>query len=319
MKISAVIRAYNEGQHIGRLLHGLQRQTVTPDEIIVVDSGSDDDTVDVALRHGARVVPIAKEEFTFGRSLNYGCNAAEGDLLLLVSAHVYPVFDTYVEHLMAPFVQQQTALTYGRQIGDHRTKYSESRVLAKWFPEQSIKNQSHPFSNNANAIVRKDVWDKLRYDESLTGLEDLEFAKRALDLGLLIDYVAEAPVVHVHEETWSTIRNRYRREAIAYKKIMHEAQFTGREAFLLAMGNIASDYKHAAREGEILNNIVEIPKFRIAQFLGAAEGFRTDPTLSQNLMRRFYYPDLRRRPQREFSGEPIDYNFDDGLRLGDLR
>lgn len=308
MRVSAVIRAYNEGAHIGRLLQGLERQTKQLDEVIVVDSGSSDDTVAIARRHGARIVTIAKEEFSFGRSLNYGCEAAEGDLLLLVSAHVYPIYDTYVEHMVAPFETAQTAIAYGRQVGDHRTKYSESRVMMKWFPEESIKNQSHPFSNNANAMIRKEVWDKLRYDESLTGLEDLDMAKRALDLGLRIDYVADAPIVHVHEETWSTIRNRYRREAIAYKQIMHEEQFSAGEAVMLAAVNIVSDYWHAAREGQVWGNLAEIPKFRIAQFLGAAEGFRTDPTLSQSLRRRFYYPDLRRRSTGEVPGRPIVYD-----------
>lgn len=308
MTVSAVIRAYNEAEHIGRLLDGLEKQTCHVDEVVLVDSGSSDDTVAIAKARGARIVTISKEEFTFGRSLNFGCEVAKGDLLLIVSAHVYPIYDTYVEHMTAPFVDANTAIAYGRQVGDHRTKYSESRVMMKWFPEESIKNQGHPFSNNANAIIRRDAWSQLRYDERLTGLEDLDMAKRALELGMRIDYVAEAPVVHVHEESWSTIRNRYRREAIAYKQIMKEEQFSGREAVVLAGVNIASDYWHAFRSGEVWTNLSEIPKFRVAQFLGAAEGFRTDPSLSQSLRRRFYYPDVRRRPAREVPGTPIDYD-----------
>lgn len=307
MGVSAVVRAYNEAEHIGRLLSGLERQTLPPDEIVVVDSGSTDDTVSIARSFGARIVTIDKEEFTFGRSLNFGCDAAKGDLLLIVSAHVYPIYDTFVEHLAAPFTDPSTAITYGRQVGDHRTKYSESRVMAKWFPEDSIKNQGHPFCNNANAMIRKDVWSELRYDERLTGLEDLDMAKRVIERGMHLDYVAESPVVHVHEETWSTIRNRYRREAMAYRQIMHEEQFSSPEAVMLAAASIASDYWHAFLAKEIVGNLVEIPKFRVAQFLGAAEGFRTDPRLSQSLMKRFYYPDLRRRPSREVPGNPIDY------------
>ncbi|GAA2137917.1 glycosyltransferase [Nocardioides koreensis] len=307
--VTAVIRAYNEGAHLGRLLHGLRHQTRPVDEIVVVDSGSSDDTVQIAEDHGCRVVNIAKEDFTFGRSLNYGCEAAKGELLLIVSAHVYPVYDTYVQHMVAPFDESETAIAYGRQIGDERTKFSESRIMMKWFPEESIHSQGHPFSNNANAIIRKDIWSRLRYDERLTGLEDLDLAKRALELGLRMDYVAEAPVVHVHEETWSTIRNRYRREAIAYKKIMREEQFTAPEAIVLAGANIASDYWHAWRHGQLLTNLSEIPKFRVAQFLGAVEGFRTSPTVSQSLLRRFYYPtDMARPALREVAGQQIEYD-----------
>lgn len=71
-RVSAVIRALNEGQHIGRLLRGLEQQTVKPDEIILVDSGSTDDTVAIAKAAGCTVVRIAKNEFSFGRALNRG-------------------------------------------------------------------------------------------------------------------------------------------------------------------------------------------------------------------------------------------------------
>jgi rhamnosyltransferase len=307
-----VIRAYNEAAHLGRLLNGLGQQTVPVDEIVVVDSGSGDETVQIAEDANCRVVHIAKEEFTFGRSLNYGCDAAKGELLLILSAHVYPLYDTYVAHMVQPFAEGDTAIAYGRQVGDHRTKYSEARILQQWFPAESIRNQPHPFSNNANAVIRKDIWSELRYDERLTGLEDLDLAKRALARGLRLDYIAEAPVVHVHEETWSTIRNRYRRESIAYKTIMDEEQFSARAAVLLAGVNIASDYWHALRDGELRSNFTEIPKFRVAQFLGAAEGFRDDPGMSQRLRRRFYYPDLARDEPTSAIGNLISYDENDG-------
>ncbi|GEP39789.1 hypothetical protein NPS01_34520 [Nocardioides psychrotolerans] len=308
MRVTAVVRAYNEAAHLGRLLQGLRSQTTPVEEIVVVDSGSADDTVKIATEGGCRVVHISKEEFTFGRSLNYGCNAAKGELLLILSAHVYPLYDTFVDHMLKPFSDPATALAYGRQVGDGRTKYAEARIMQQWFPTESIRNQPHPFSNNANAIIRKDVWAQMRYDERLTGLEDLDMAKRALALGMRLDYVAEAPVVHVHEETWSTIRNRYRREAIAYKAIMDEEQFSAWEAVALAGINIASDYWHAMRDRQLKTNLVEIPKFRAAQFLGAAEGFRTDPGMSQGLRRRFYYPDLARLSPNDAIGNRIDYD-----------
>lgn len=308
MTVTAVIRAHNEGAHLGRLLHGLQRQTVPVDEIVLVDSGSEDETVLIAESSGCKIVHIDKQDFTFGRSLNYGCEAASGDLLLIVSAHVYPVYDTYVQRLVEAFQGRDTAIAYGRQVGDHRTAFAESRIMTKWFPKESIRNQGHPFSNNANCMVRREVWSDLRYNEQLTGLEDLDFAKRAIELGLRIDYVAEAPVVHVHEEDWQTVRNRYRREAIAYKRIMHEAEFSSSEAVGLALANIASDYYHALREGKLLTNLTGIPKFRVAQFLGAVEGFRT-ANVTQSLRRRFYYPTDTSRPQQaDALGDRIDYD-----------
>jgi rhamnosyltransferase len=289
-RVSAVIRAYNESKHIGRLLRGLGQQTVKPDEIILVDSGSTDDTVAIAESLGCRIVHIAKEEFSFGRALNRGCDAASGDILLFASAHVYPVYNTYVEHIVNAFDRKGVAIAYGRQVGDERTKFSESRVMLKWFPHQNIWDQGHPFSNNANAAVLKSVWQELPYDESLTGLEDLDFAKRALAKGYKISYVADAPVVHVHEESWSIIRNRYRREAMAYARIVEGASMSLPSAVGLALSNIASDYKEAVKVNRLRTNVLSIPQFRFAQFIGAWEGFRAPDHVSASLRERFYYP-----------------------------
>ncbi|MGY4712347.1 glycosyltransferase family 2 protein [Mycolicibacterium sp. CBM1] len=310
-RVSAVIRAYNESKHIGRLLKGLEQQTVAPDEIVLVDSGSTDDTVAIAEAAGCRIVHIAKEEFSFGRALNRGCAAASGEVLLFASAHVYPVYNTYVEHIVKAFDRRGVAIAYGRQVGDERTKFSESRVMLKWFPNQNIWDQGHPFSNNANAAVLKSVWEESPYDESLTGLEDLDFAKKALGRGYKISYVADAPVVHVHEESWSIIRNRYRREAMAYARIMEGAKMSLPDAVGLAVTNIASDYKEAVKLNRLRGNVLSIPQFRLAQFVGAWEGFRSPDHVSARLRERFYYPaDSRNADIPAEPGLKIQYSED---------
>jgi glycosyltransferase involved in cell wall biosynthesis len=289
-RVSAVIRAYNEGKHIGRLLTGFRQQTVKPDQIILVDSGSTDDTVAIAESAGCTIVHIAKSDFSFGRALNRGCAAASGEILLFASAHVYPVYNTYVEHIVSAFDRSGVGIAYGRQVGDERTKFSESRVMLKWFPNQNIWDQDHPFSNNANAAVLKSVWQESPYDETLTGLEDLDFAKKAIDRGHKIAYVADAPVVHVHQETWSTIRNRYRREAMAYARIVEGSKMTLANALELALSNIAGDYRQAVKANCLRSNVVSIPQFRFAQFIGAWQGFRAPDDVSERLLQRFYYP-----------------------------
>lgn len=289
-RVSAVIRAYNEAKHIGRLLEGLDKQTVKPDEIIVVDSGSTDETVAIAGAAGCTVVHISKSDFSFGRALNLGCSAASGDILLFASAHVYPVYDTHVEHMLSAFDRDGVAIVYGRQVGDERTKFSESRVMLKWYPRQNIWDQGHPFSNNANAAVLRSAWQESPYDEALTGLEDLDFAKKAISRGHKIAYVADAPVVHVHEESWNVIRNRYRREAMAYSRIVEGSSMSLAAALSLALTNVVGDYKDALKARRLRGNMVSIPQFRTAQFIGAWQGFRSPDDVSAQLRKRFYYP-----------------------------
>src|SRR5438552_9492978 len=96
-KVSIIIRCHNEEEHIGRLLSGILQQTIKDVEIILVDSGSTDATLSIARRYPVRILHIAPQEFSFGRSLNRGCEAAEGELLVFASAHVYPLYKDWLE------------------------------------------------------------------------------------------------------------------------------------------------------------------------------------------------------------------------------
>ena len=81
MKVSIVLRTYNEQKHLNELLDGIRQQRGEGLEIetVIVDSGSTDDTLKIAAKYPVKVVPIKKEEFSFGRSLNLGCAAATGN------------------------------------------------------------------------------------------------------------------------------------------------------------------------------------------------------------------------------------------------
>ena len=293
--VSIVIRCLNEEEHIGRLLAGIRRQTLQPIEIIIVDSGSTDATLEIASRFSVRILSIEPESFSFGRSLNLGCEAALGEITVIVSAHVYPVYDTWLEELVTGFDDPEVALIYGRQRGDEGARYSERQIMEQWFPARSSRRQEHPFCNNANAAIRRAVWERFPYNEELTGLEDLDWAKRARESGHHISYAAEAPVIHVHRETWGQIINRYRREAIAQRHIYGETRIGLGGAVALAGFNIVMDYYHAARERVLFRNLAAIPAFRSAQFWGTYRGFAQRGPVPSLLKRRFYYPNGWRR------------------------
>jgi len=107
---SIVIRAFNEEQHIGKLLTGILQQTIQDREIILVDSGSTDATPEIAAKFPVKIVQINPAEFTFGRSLNRGVAAAAGEFVVIISAHCYPVYPDWLEQLLAPFEDPQVAV-----------------------------------------------------------------------------------------------------------------------------------------------------------------------------------------------------------------
>lgn len=291
MDASIVIRAFNEEDHLPRLLEEIEKQETDYDfETILVDSGSTDSTVDIARSHEARIHRIKPENFTFGYSLNQGIEQANGRFCVIVSAHCYPATDRWLDNLLELFENEDDALVYGKQRGNHVTRFSEHQVFARWFPEESIENQETPFCNNANAAIRRSVWEDFQYDEDLTGLEDLDWARRVRERGYRIHYAADAPVYHVHEETNSEIFNRYKREAIAFKDVFPEEQFSFLDFVQLFFSNVFSDYYHALLDGELLANFLDIPRFRFLQFWGTYQGYQFKDSVNKDLRQRFYYP-----------------------------
>lgn len=308
MNCSIIIRAYNEEKHLGRLLEGIQQQTLKDVEVILVDSGSTDSTVSIAESFGAQVVNIRPEEFTFGRSLNHGIKEAKREFIVIASAHVYPVYPDWLETLLRPFQDDSVALTYGKQRAPDFAKFSEQQIFHQWYPDGSKPKQETAFCNNANAAIRKSLWGQNQYDETLTGLEDLAWAKRAQEQGYAIAYVAEAEIVHVHTETPRGVFNRYRREAMAFKKIFPESHFNVYDFLRLTITNILSDLWHAARERRLWKNITSIFWFRLMQFHGTRVGQRQTSLVTPQLRETFYYARGRKpKDGAKRDVEPIRY------------
>jgi glycosyltransferase involved in cell wall biosynthesis len=288
-KISVIIRCYNEQHHISKLLDGILKQTAKNVEIVLVDSGSTDATLSIASNYPVKILSIKPEEFSFGRSLNIGCEAAQGEFIVIASAHVHPVNNIWLERLLAPFSDPKVALVYGRQRGDEINRYSEHRIFAIIFPEYSNLHQNKPFCNNANAAIRKKIWEQIPYDESLTGLEDTDWAKRAMGLGYYIAYAADAEIIHIHNETPRGIYNRYRREAIAMKHIFPQKRFYFYNFLWSLVANVIADYFHACRDKVLWQNILDILMYRVMQFWGGYQGFREKELFLNNYLRRVFY------------------------------
>jgi len=292
MTCSLIIRCYNEERHLPRLLEAVERQSVQPLEVIVVDSGSTDSTVRIAKEYGARVLHIARHDFSFGRSLNLGAETARGEYLVLASAHVYPLNQRWIEGLLAPFTNQSVAMVYGGQRGVERSKFSEHQIFKQWFPPLSSPDQAHAFCNNANAAIKRSVWTTLRYDENLPGLEDIHWAKRALERDLKIVYQADAIVAHVHEESYLQIFRRYQREAIGLRAIFPWEAMTRRQALSLYVSSVRADLAQAHRSGKFRQVFRSVMAFRAAQYWGAYCGLNWHGSMTEDVRSRLYYPSV---------------------------
>lgn len=239
-----------------------------------------------------------------------GIARSTAELIVLASAHVYPVYPDWLEVLLQPFMNPKVGLTYGKQRGDSRSKFTEQQIFRQWFPDSPHPIQAHPFCNNANAAIRKSLWEANPYEETLPGLEDLEWANRIFQQGLLIQYVPEAEIIHVHEESPKGVLNRYLREGMAFKRIFPHEKFGLGDFFRLGWVNIWHDLRDAKSQGVFSRVWKEIIWFRLVQFWGTYQGYNQSGPLTAQLRQRFYYPNQPLSPagNHDRPVAPIQYN-----------
>ncbi|MCF8275163.1 MAG: glycosyltransferase [Flavobacteriales bacterium] len=289
--VSVVIRTYNEEKHLYELLRAVSDQkSLHTIEIVMVDSGSTDKTLQIANSFGVTLVNIKKSDFTFGRSLNFGCNAAKGDYLIFISGHCIPENNQWIVNLVKPFENPEIAMSYGRQIGTDDTKFSEHQIFAKYFPEYDKIPQEGFFSNNANSAIRKSLWKELPFDEELTGLEDMYWSKEMCNRGFKIAYSSKAAVYHIHEESWRQVRIRYEREAIALQAIMPEIHLSIWDFMRYVTAGVFSDVSKALEQKKLLGNFFSIVAFRTCQFYGSYRGNHEHRKLSKHRKETYFYP-----------------------------
>lgn len=291
IQASIIIRTLNEARYLPQLLEAIDAQrSEFRSEVILVDSGSTDGTLEIAHAHGCRILTITKEEFSFGRSLNIGCEAAIGEFLVMISGHCVPCHGSWLQRLLSPLADGIVAYSYGRQLGGPDTHWSEHRIFAKYFPEQSDLPQRGIYCNNANSALLKEAWTRYKFDESLTGLEDMHLAQRLVADGGMVGYVAEAGVFHYHHERWPQVRTRFEREALALQRIRPELVVRKRDLVRYLARGVAADIQHARQNRVPLNRLRDVWRYRLAQYWGSYSGNRLSRDVSASMRESYFYP-----------------------------
>ncbi|MEI6334670.1 MAG: MBL fold metallo-hydrolase [Methylococcaceae bacterium] len=293
IQASIIIRTLNEAVHLEALLLNIAAQQTSGlhHEIILVDSGSTDGTLEIAQRHGCHIHHITREEFSFGRSLNIGCEAARGEILVIISGHCHPTNQYWLQRLCQPILDGNADYAYGRQVGGPQSHFSESCIFAKYYPEQSSNRQSDFFCNNANSAISQQIWFTYKFDETLTGLEDMELGQRLIRGGGKVSYVAEACVIHYHNESWPQVERRFEREAIALKKIMPSVHIQPYDMCRYIITGIWKDFKCAWRGKVWCAMAGQIIRYRINQYYGSFKGNHEHRKLSHAEKEKYFFPD----------------------------
>jgi len=214
-KVSIVIRTLNEGRFLGEVLRAINDQNDDEFEVtvVVVDSGSTDNTLEIAKQYDADLIEIEPEFFTFGGALNVGFEfSKKADVVVSLSGHCIPVDKNWIKYLLDPIINKQAELTFGKQSAPDFVRTSERNYFYSKYKLMQQGYIGEEFFNNGNSAVRLDVWEKHKYDENLNAQEDIEFAVRVGKHGARVFYEPKAEVIHVHDDTNIKVYKRLVRE-----------------------------------------------------------------------------------------------------------
>jgi rhamnosyltransferase len=221
---TVIVRSKNEERVIERSLSLLRRQTVDI-ELIVVDSGSRDRTVEIARRYSDQLIELPAEDFTFGYALNVGARNASTPFHFAVSAHCFPERRDWVELSLRHYDREDVAGTVGlRHLPD-------GSPIGATFYQDARHARANPywgFSNHASSW-RAAVWERFPFDEAIEAAEDKEWALRVLEAGGVI---AVDPALWVdYSHVWrSGAVSTYRRQKRCARAI---ASFAGPSPYSL--------------------------------------------------------------------------------------
>jgi len=204
MKISFLIRTLNEADDLQKTLKLIHTQNGNHNiEVIIVDSGSTDDTLNIAKKNNCKILLMNQEEWSWGSSLNYGFENIKNDYVVIISAHCFLSSLDFINNLEKLVIKYSTIVGfYGQQIALEYYDPFEEYELYNWYPNKEVKmNKKSQLIgiSNACSIVKRTIWLKYKYNDTVDSLEDSIWAHKVMDEGYELLYSNKISVYHSHK------------------------------------------------------------------------------------------------------------------------
>jgi len=197
--VSILVRTYNEEKFLGLTLESIFAQQGVRFEVIVIDSGSTDNTIEIAKEFDVRIFQIAQEDFSYGRSLNIGANLSRGSIVVNLSAHAIPKDNFWLSNLVSKVGKDDIVAVHGRELSiEGHAGLFEQKILADAYGEFEIKRKNDFYFSNANSAIKKDLLLAFPFDETLNWAEDQLWASKIQKKGYATLYNPKASVYHSH-------------------------------------------------------------------------------------------------------------------------
>jgi len=222
--VTVALLTRNAGPLLERLLGAVRAQeTSRAVEIVAIDSGSTDETLETLARHSARVTSITAEAFNFGRTRDRVFEEARAPIVINLSQDAIPAHGRWLENLIAPFSEPGVAASCGRSVSDPARDYAQFpwERNGYFYFTREMKKFGRRYGrglSNANSAIRRTVWEQIRFGDASIG-EDYRFQTRLRPEDGRIVFPNDAPVLHHHNYTAAQLYKRCRNEGMGLREM----------------------------------------------------------------------------------------------------
>jgi len=247
--VSIVIPTYNAGDAFETLLQKITRQKkVRSIEIVVVDSGSADRTVEYCEKYGVNLMQIPNKEFSHSYARNLGAKNARGEILILMTQDASPLDEYWVYEMIKPIITGEAVAVscqeysgkdidlYYRCASESHAKFQgvfyEDKLNVFDSKDDSITLRKKASLNDVASAIRTDVFSRYLYRFGYA--EDLDMGIRLLKDGYAIKLIKATRVVHGHNRAAGYYMKRGLVEFIAMEKIMEDSKQPIEQDFSIA-------------------------------------------------------------------------------------
>lgn len=219
LAVSIIIPTLNGGKYLGKLFGTLQEQSVSPAQILVVDSSSKDNTIKICNAFKVDLIQIEPKTFDHGGTRNLAASRATGDILVFMTQDALFKDKECLKNLIRPLEETTVAASFGRQIP--KVDANPIEVFVRSFnypPGEVIKGindlprlgvKTFFFSNACSAIKKRAYEEVGGFPEKTIMNEDMFLAAKLLMKGYKIAYQPEAVVYHSHNYSLGRQFKRY--------------------------------------------------------------------------------------------------------------
>lgn len=210
--LSVVIPTLNAAGEIDELLTLIEAQTLKPLDILVVDSSSEDGTVDKVAKHPwVDFVRIERNEFNHGSTRDMALRRTAGDFVCFLTQDAVPVSSRYLETLVEPLLADSSvALVSGRQLPKANARRFEQLVRDFNYPgTPSVRSKGDLkkygiktfFASDTCSVYRRTAYLECGGFDYVNTNEDMLMAAKLIASGMKVAYEPRAEVYHSHNLT----------------------------------------------------------------------------------------------------------------------